>query len=69
MPCRRPSRRTPVSSRRSRTCSRTEVEEAEEVEAEAESLLVPEAGAEVEAPVAEVAEAEATRPEQQIQVF
>ena len=70
MPFRRPSRRTPASSRRSKTCSRTEVEEAEEAEAgEAESLLVAEAGAEVEALAAEVARAEVMRPEQRIQVF
>ena len=39
------------------------------MEAGAESLLVSEAGAEVEAPVAEVAEAEATRLVDLIQVF
>ena len=39
------------------------------MEAGAESLLVSEAGAEVEAPTAEVAEAEVTRLVQQIQVF
>ena len=39
------------------------------MEAGAESLLVSEAGAEVEAPAAEVAEAEVTRLVQQIQVF
>ena len=40
-----------------------------EVEAEAESLLGPEAEAEVEAPATEVAEAEATRLVHLIQVF
>ena len=40
-----------------------------EVEAEAVSLLGPEAGAEVEAPATEVAEAEATRLVLLIQVF
>ena len=39
------------------------------MEAEAESLLGPEAGAVAEAPATEVAEAEATRLEHLIQVF